>query len=393
MQTSPQDREFDVVLFGATGFTGSLTAQQLADRMPTGGRWALAGRHRNKLEQTRAALGPQWADLPLLVADSHHEHQLAELAARTRVLASTVGPYLEHGDALVGACAAAGTDYLDLTGEAEFVDRCWMRHHATAQKSGARLVHACGFDSIPHDLGAQFLVEQFPDLTSPLTARGVVRTGGTLSGGTLASALMAMSRAQQAKAAKAERRDLETRPTGRRARAVGGRPHRDKTLGYWLLPLPTLDPTVIVQSARALPQYGPDFTYSHWAGTKTLRYAVAGALGVMGLVAAAQVPMLRRALSRRLAPGQGPDQARRDRAWFTVDLIGRAAGRTVHVKVSGGDPGYSETSKMLASAALCLAFDDLPATSGQVTTAVAMGPVLRRRLEAAGMRFEVLSAG
>ena len=161
-------------------------------------------------------------------------------------------------------------------------------------------------------------------------------------------------------------------------------------LGYWLLPLPTIDPIVVKRSGAALPAYGPKFRYSHFAGTKTLRYAAGGALVVGGLGLAAQVGPLRNLLKDRIDPGDGPDEERRARSWFRVDFIGEAGDQQVHTRVSGGDPGYDETAKMLAESAMCLALDDNPAVAGQLTTAQAMGDQLLGRLRAAGMSFEVL---
>ncbi len=386
-------RDLDVVLFGATGFTGALTADYLARHAPDGLRWALAGRSPDKLATVRdrlAVIDPELADLELIVADVEDAASLQTLAERTSVVATTVGPYLNHGEPLVAACAAAGTAYADLTGEPEFVDRMYVAHHETALRTGARIVHACGFDSIPHDLGAYFTVQQLPD-DVPITVRGVVRAGGAISGGTFESALTAMSRPQQIREAGQARRAVEPRPEGRSSKAVGSKPRRDPVLGYWLLPLPTIDPIVVMRSGAALPAYGPKFRYSHFAGTKTLRYAVGGALVVGGLGVAAQVAPLRNLLKKRLPAGQGPDEARRARSWFRVDFVGEAGGQQVHTRVSGGDPGYDETAKMLAESALCLALDDNPHVAGQVTTAQAMGDRLLDRLRAAGLSFEVLA--
>lgn len=386
------DRELDIVLLGATGFTGGLTADYLATHAPDGLRWGLAGRNPQKLAAVRdrvAGLDGRWADLPLLQADVTDADSLRAVAERARVVATTVGPYLEHGEPLVAACAAAGTDYVDLTGEPEFVDRMWTAHHHTAVESGARLVHACGFDSVPHDLGALFTVGQLPD-DQPITLRGVVRASGTPSGGTFHSAMGAFARARQMREASAARRRAEPRPEGRTSRAVAASPHRDPVLGYWLLPLPTIDPVIVARSGAALPAYGPRFRYSHFAGTRTLRYAAGAAAGVTALGLVAQVGPLRNLVLGRMPQGEGPDQARRDASWFTVHFVGEAGGRTVHTTVSGGDPGYTETAKMLAESALCLAHDDLPPTAGQVTTAQAMGQPLIDRLQAQGIVFEVV---
>ncbi|MYS52165.1 saccharopine dehydrogenase, partial [Streptomyces sp. SID6013] len=197
------DRPYDIVLFGATGFVGELTAEYLAAHAPEGLRWAIAGRGEDKLRRLRDRL-PAAADVGVLLADVADPDSLRELAAQARVVATTVGPYVRHGDALVAACADAGTDYLDLTGEPEFVDLTYVRHDARARETGARLVHACGFDSVPHDLGVHFTVGQLPEGV-PLTVDGFVRVGAAFSGGTLASALGQFARGRQLRAAALER--------------------------------------------------------------------------------------------------------------------------------------------------------------------------------------------
>ncbi|GAA4700043.1 saccharopine dehydrogenase family protein [Nocardioides conyzicola] len=388
----PDSRELDLVLFGATGFTGGLTADYLARHAPDGLRWGLAGRNQAKLEDVRrqlAEVDPALAELPLLHADVEDPASLADVARRAGVVITTVGPYVAYGEPLVAACAEAGTDYVDLTGEPEFVDQMYLAHHETAVRTGARIVHACGFDSIPHDLGVLYTLQQFQG-RGPVTVRGVVRAGAMFSGGTFHSAMTAFSRARQTKAVVQQRRRVEPRPEGRKSRAVAGKPHKDGLLGYWLLPMPTIDPLVVARSGAALASYGPDFRYSHYAGTKTLRYAAGGAAAVTSMFLTAQVPPLRRFALDRVKPGEGPDEARRAKSWFTVDFVAEGDGRTLHTRVSGGDPGYDETAKMLAESALCLAFDDNPETAGQVTTAQAMGEPLLARLQAAGLRFEVV---
>jgi short subunit dehydrogenase-like uncharacterized protein len=190
------------------------------------------------------------------------------------------------------------------------------------------------------------------------------------------------------KEASKARRRLEPRPEGRRSRATVGKPHRDGDLGYWLLPLPTIDPFMVARSGAALSSYGPEFSYSHYAGTKTLRYAAGGAVGVTGLTLAAQVPPLRNLLLKKVPQGEGPSERRRDKSWFTVDFVAESNGAKVRTRVSGGDPGYTETAKMLAESAMCLALDENPNVSGQVTTATAMGDALLARLQAAGIGFE-----
>lgn len=395
METGAAARPYDVVLFGATGFVGELTAEYLAEHAPADCRWALAGRSRGKLTALRARLAVRWprcADLPLLVADSEDTAALRELAGSARVVASTVGPYVWYGEGLVAACAEAGTDYVDLTGEAEFVDRMYVRYDAVARETGARLVHACGFDSIPHDLGVYFTVRQLPEGV-PLRVDGFVRAGAIFSGGTFASALTAFGRGREILRAAHERRLHEPRLVTRRAHAPLGGPRFSRETGTWALPLPTLDPQVVARSAAALERYGPDFRYRHYASVKTLPMALGGAAAVSTGVLAAQLPAVRRWLMGRYEPGQGPSAERRARSWFSVRFVGEGGGRRVFTEVSGGDPGYDETAKMLAESALCLAHDELPKTAGQVTTAVAMGDALLDRLRAAGLRFRVAHTG
>ncbi|MEV8523678.1 saccharopine dehydrogenase NADP-binding domain-containing protein [Streptomyces sp. NPDC052000] len=384
-------REYDIVLFGATGFVGALTAEYLAAHAPADCRWAIAGRSRAKLERLRERLteiNPACATLPLVTADSTDAASLRALAGSARVVASTVGPYIWYGEGLVAACTEAGTDYLDLTGEPEFVDTMYVRHDARARETGARLVHSCGFDSAPHDLGVLFTVQQLPTGV-PLRIDGFVRSNATFSGGTLASALTALGRGVQTARAARERKLHEPRLVGRRARAPIGAPHFSRETGAWALPLPTIDPQVIARSATADERYGPDFRYRHFAAVKHLPVAIGGVAAVGAVAAATQLPPARAWLMSRYEAGQGPDEARRQRSWFTVRFVGEGGGRRVFTEVSGGDPGYDETAKILAEASLSLAFDELPELAGQLTPAMAMGDTLIQRLRAAGMRFRV----
>ncbi|PMR60953.1 saccharopine dehydrogenase [Verrucosispora sp. ts21] len=389
------ERAYDIVLFGATGFTGGLTADYLARHAPPGLRWAIAGRNPDKLATVRdrlAAIDPALAELPLLTADVTDPASLRAVADATRVVASTVGPYIRHGEPLVAACAAAGTDYLDITGEPEFVDLMYVRHHAEAVRTGARLVHACGFDSIPHDLGVWFTIKHLP-ANVPITVDGYVRAGGRVSAGTYHSALTAFSRTAETARAARERRAVEPRPTGRQVRAVPGKVARSRDLPVWAVPLPTIDPQVVRRSAAARPEYGPDFRYRHFAAVRRLPTVLVAGAGLGALTALVKLPPTRRWLLGRLASGQGPSPEQRAKSWFRVRFVGRAGDRRVVTEVAGGDPGYDETAKMLAESALCLALDDLPSTAGQVTPVTAMGDALLHRLTTAGLTFGVLDEG
>jgi short subunit dehydrogenase-like uncharacterized protein len=387
-------RQYDLALFGATGFTGGLTASYLAAHAPREMRWALVGRNRAKLDAVVARLAAEAPDAPVPdvhEADASDRAALDRVAEVSRVVATTVGPYVLYGEPLVVACAAAGTDYLDLTGEPEFVDRMWTEHHAAAERSGARLVHCCGFDSIPHDLGAYFTVQQLPEGV-PLTVNGYVKSNARFSGGTYHSAVTGFSRARQTLSAGKERRRGESWPSDRKVHAAPARMRRDEDLGGWTVPLPTIDGTIIRRSAAGLERYGPDFTYGHHMVARHLATVGGIAAGVGTAFGLAQLPPTRKLLLKLKAPGEGPSEAERERSWFKVRFVGEGGGQRVVTEVSGGDPGYTETSKMLAESSLCLAFDDLPATSGQVTTAVAMGDALLSRLQKAGIAFRVIES-
>ncbi|MFI5707601.1 saccharopine dehydrogenase family protein [Kribbella sp. NPDC051620] len=378
-------RPYDVVIFGATGFTGALTAQYLAENAPAELKWALAGRNRAKLEAVRTKLG---VEVDLLIADVDDAASLRKIAEAARIVVTTVGPYVRYGEPLVAACAEAGTDYLDLTGESEFVDRMYVAYNAKAVETGARIVHCCGFDSIPYDLGVQYTVEQLPK-NVPIKVDGMIRAGGKPSGGTLHTAITAFSRGKQNLDAHRARRRAQPRPEGRSVKLVTGRIHRSQ--GFWAVPLPTVDPQIVANSAVLLDEYGPDFRYSHYAAVKQLPMVAGGIAGVGLLAVAAQIPPARKAILSRIKTGEGPSEERRAKSWFKARFIGEGGGKRVVTEVSGGDPGYGETAKMLGECALSLALDSLPETSGQVTTASAMGPALRQRLVAAGIKFEILS--
>jgi short subunit dehydrogenase-like uncharacterized protein len=387
-------RPYDLALFGATGFTGGLTADYLAAHGPGEMRWALVGRNRSKLDAVTARLAAASPEAPkpdVLVADAADRAALDQVARSARVVVTTVGPYALYGEPLVAACAAAGTDYVDLTGEPEFVDRMWLEHHAEAERTGARIVHCCGFDSIPHDLGAYFTVKQLPEGV-PLTVNGYVRSNASFSGGTYHSAINGFGRARQTLNAAKERRRAERRPSDRKVHSAPNRIRRDEERGGWVVPLPTIDGSIVRRSAAALDRYGPDFTYGHNMVARHLATVGAIAAGVGTGFALAQLPPTRKLLLKMKTPGEGPSEEKRQQSFFKVTFVGEGGGQRVLTEVSGGDPGYTETSKMLAESGLCLSFDELPPSAGQVTTATAMGDALLTRLQEAGMTFRVLES-
>lgn len=392
------DRTYDVVIFGATGFTGGLTAEYLADHAPREVRWALAGRSERKLRDIAEELaGRACPPAGVVVADVADQASVDAMAASTRVLCTTVGPFDEYGEPVVRACVEAGTDYLDITGEPQFVDRTIERYDAKAREAGAKIVSCCGFDSIPHDLGVLYTVDQLRSdpsrpLETPVKIEGFVRSRGTFSGGTWHSAVRAFSQFREYTRSKTKQNGARRGDASREVRGVRPKVHYEKQIGGWACPLPTIDPQIVLRSARMLDEYGPEFSYGHYVRVKRLPTLVAGAAAIGSVFALAQLPPTRALLLKVKDPGQGPSEEERARAWFRVTFLARANGKTLLTEVAGGDPGYTETSKMLAESALCLALERerTPDITGVITPAAAMGRPLIERLERAGITFRVL---
>ena len=395
-------RKYDLVLFGATGFTGRLTAEYLARaRTPRPLRWALAGRNREKLEAVRreiSTLTPNGAQVEIVIADSHDDSALANMAASTRVVATTVGPYIRYGEPLVRACVEQGADYVDLTGEPEFVDNMLESYGSLAQEKRVKIVNACGFDSIPHDLGAYFTLRALDARLAPqergkvpVTIEGFVRASGSFSGGTWHSAVTAMGRFREYQAQRKQRNaQLPIVGEGRKVSGTSTRVRYRPEVKAWGVPMPTIDPLVVRRSARLLPEYGPDFRYGHFLAQKRLASVLGLAVGVGTVFTLAQFGPTRSLLLKVRESGEGPSEEQRKNGFFKVTFVGRAAGHEVVCEVRGGDPGYGETAKMLAESALALAFDAerLPRIHGVVPPAAAFGMPLVERLVQAGIVFE-----
>ncbi len=389
------DRAFDIVVFGATGFTGRLVADYLAAHAPAKTKWALAGRNEKTLEGIRnelVAAKPQCAPSGVVVASVSDAPSLTAMARSTQVVLTTVGPYAEHGEPVVRACVDAGTDYVDITGEPEFVEKIIDTYDSEARQKKIRIVSCCGFDSIPHDLGALFTAQHLP-ADAPMSISGYVKSNGTFSGGTWQSAVRAMGNMrafQKEQAARKKKRGANGQTRKVAASKAGIRYVRE--LHSWACPLPTIDPQIVLRSARDLDVYGPDFRYGHFARIKHVTTLVGGAVGVGVLFSLAQLPPTRALLLKVKKSGDGPSPEQRAKAFFNVTFIGEGGGRRVVTEVTGGDPGYTETSKMIAEAALTFALDrdKIPARYGVLTPAVAMGDVLRERLQKAGIGFRVV---
>lgn len=386
-------RRFDVVVFGATGFTGGLVAEYLAQVSGRESfRWALAGRSHEKLEAVRRRLAavPGGVLPELLLADVGDSDSLAALAAATTAVITTVGPYARFGEPLLRACAGQGTHYLDLTGEPQFVHRMREQYDAVAKQTGARIVNSCGFESIPPDMTVLLAMNELRQrLGSVIDAADVVVKGGAeggggFSGGTWHSAIEAMA---------TTREWWGQRPAhpGDSVHAVKTPFFREDHWGRWALLMPTIDPEVVRHSARVRGDYGHTFAYGHYLVAPNPVTLAALAAGVGGLFTLAQFGPTRRWLLSRRDPGAGPTPEQREKGWFNMFVTASAGGITVLAKMSGGDPGYGDTAKMLAEAALCLALDGerLPAAAGVITPASAMGDALFPRLERAGLQMQV----
>ena len=326
-----QDRQHDIVLLGATGFTGELTAAYLAEHAPADCRWALAGRNQAKLEAVRDRLADDRPRPGRPAAAARRRHRPGVAATRwpsrrgsssrpsapTSSTASRSSPPARRPAPTTSTSPASRSSS---TG-------CTSRTTTTAVATGARIVHACGFDSIPYDLGVLFTVKQLPSGV-PLPIRGC----GPRRRHVLRRHLPLRARPDVARARSCRRRRGAAQ--GRAAPRGAPRPRRrrhagraaTRSSGYWLMPMPTIDPVVVKRSAAAREDYGPDFTYTHYAGFKTLPYAGGAAAGVLGLVAAAQVPPLRNLLLKRVPQGEGPSEAKRARSWFTVEFVGEGGG-------------------------------------------------------------------
>jgi len=395
------DREFDVVLYGATGFVGKLTAEHLAAVLPDGVRIALAGRSAAKLESLRASLARDW---PVVVADANDAAALASLARLARVVATTVGPYLTYGLPLVEACAEAGTHYADLTGEVLFMRRTAEKLHDVAAASGARIVHACGFDSIPSDLGVLLLRELAGDDSLTDTTLAVTELRGGLSGGTFAS--MKHTLAEVARDREAARiladpyalspaRELEpdrSKPGWAPEKDLRGVVH-DADLDAWLAPF-VMAPsnTRVVRRSNALLDwtYGREFRYREvmaFRGTTAPLAAAGLTAGLAGFVGLMSMSPTRSLLDRFLPePGEGPSEKTRQNGRFRIEVTSRtASGRRLRSVVAAkGDPGYAATAVMLGQSALALALDGdrLPERAGVLTPATGIGLPLADRLRA-----------
>jgi len=408
------NREFDIIVWGATGFVGQRVAYHLASRCGDGGElsWAIGGRNQTKLEVLRSNLGSSAADIPIIIGDSHDSQFLEALAARTKVVCSTVGPYAKYGSELVNACVHAGTHYCDLSGEPHWMRKMIDAHQSEAEQSGARIVNACGFDSIPSDLGVFFLQhnakEQHAMPCSHIKMRVKSMRGG-FSGGTAGSLIYVM---EEGPRDPSMRRFLwepySLNPQGHRQgpdppeKLMGVKVKYDADLKSWTMPF-FMSPmnTKVVRRTNAVLDYpyGKDFRYEEaiavGSGPLGCVAATAGAIAARGFILALAMPPTRWLLKKFLLPksGQGPNQNVRENGYWELVLLGELGDEIImRARVKGvGDPGIESTSRMLVESAICLAEDAerIGVGGGFWTPASAMGELLLSRLTMhAGLSFE-----
>ena len=401
------NRTYDIILFGATGFTGRLVAEYLFQKYGCGQdlKWAIAARNQEKLQQVRQELDPE---LPLLTADSHDLESLEKIAAQTKVMCTTVGPYALNGSLLVEACLKNGTHYCDITGEIPWIKRMIEQHHDAAAQKQVKIVHCCGFDSIPSDMGVHFLQQQakqkFDQFCRSIKMR-VKATRGGLSGGTYASLnnVLQESRMDPAVA------DLLANPYGlnppdRQAgmdKADQQEVVYDQDFDSWTAPfvMAAINTRVVRRShALASLPYSQDFCYEE---------AMLTGKGFSGKISARIMNKVIQQLTRKSEgllkkfadyilpdPGQGPSEVQRSKGFFALLMLGKLPdGTEIKAKIGGDrDPGYGSTSKMLGESAVCLAQDTLPPTYGVLTPSIAMGNALLDRLQKhAGLQFQLIN--
>ena len=410
----PVEREFDIIVWGATGSTGRRAAHHMAARCrnQSSVRWALGGRNQAKLEAVRDQLGPDAADIPIVTADSHDAAALEAMAARTRVVCSLVGPYAMFGSELLGACVRTGTDYCDLAAEAHWIREMIDTYQTEAEQRGVRLVHACGMDSVPSDLGVLFLqqaaVERYGQPCTQVKMR-IKEFKGGFSGGTAGCLIYGMEHRDDTSISEAMTQPYSLNPEGMREgpeqpnKMLSVSVEYDEDLHAWTKPF-FMGPmnTKIVRRSNALLgyPYGTDFRYEEAQlvadGPLGWLKAKSEALAFAGMIAATAAPPTRPLMQKHVLPkpGEGPDAETRESGEWGMILVGKLAdGTTMTARLHGeGDPGTESTSRMIVESALCLAEDSdrLPVGGGSWTPSSAMGQLLLDRVTAhAGLSFEL----
>ena len=397
------NREFDIIVWGASGFTGRLVAQYLHTKYGADLKWAMAGRSQSKLESVRAEVADN--SVPIITADSHDEHSLDAMVQRCKVILTTVGPYGKYGEALVSACVKHHTHYCDLAGEVPWMRKMIDTHHDTAKASGTKIVHTCGFDSVPFDMGVFYTQQQVIEKTGQPAGMINMRVKafkGEMSGGTYASLGDAIEKATKDRSQfKTLIEPYSLNPEGEQQGPDQRDLQRviyDKVSNSWIYPFIMAGiNTKVVRRSHALAGYpwGREFRYDEavmsgdGVGGRIKGLIAASMLGIVMM--AKPGSLLKKVIDRFLPdPGEGPDAASRAAGFYNLRFYAKLHdGNIAMAKVTGDmDPGYGSTSKMMAECGVCLARDATPDVAGVLTPSVAMGePLLKRLQENAGLTF------
>lgn len=387
-----QQKEFDLMIYGATSFVGKIMVRYLASLSQEEFTWAIAGRSEAKLNDLKTELGLQ--NIPYFVADASDEQALGALCERANVIVTTVGPYALYGETLVKLCAQSGTDYLDLTGEPQWIKAMLDKYEAQAQASGARIIHCAGFDSIPSDLGvylSQRLAIEKTGLAAPQIKMRVYKIKGTASGGTVASILNVLKEAGDNPELRKQLVNPYILCGAEHPFSVRQKNHKkaeyDEALGHWTMPfvMAAINERIVHRTNALLKGlYGDSFKYDEAMSAKTATTAWSTTLGLGAFVAAASIGPMRNLLAKYVLPkpGEGPTQEQQETGMFDLRFYATLSDGTQQVvQVTGDkDPGYGSTAKMLSEAALCLAKDTEGLSGGMWTPAAAMGDALMKRL-------------
>lgn len=398
-------REFDIIVWGASGFTGRLVAEYLFNKYGTGDslQWAMAGRNEAKLQKVRAEVAND--SVPLVVADSKDKASIDAMVQRTKVVCTTVGPYAKYGSSLVAACVEYQTNYCDLAGEVQWMRRMIDQHHETAKATGTKIVHTCGFDSIPSDMGVYYVQQEAKNISGNYAKDIKMRVRafkGEMSGGTYASLGNVLAEAQKDK----NIYKVLTNPYGLNPEGEQSGPDKpdlqtvkyDKATKNWIYPFIMAGiNTKVVRRSNALMDYpyGKDFRYEEAVmGGKGISGQVKSTITTLGMgvmMLAKPGTLIKKGVDALLPkPGEGPNQKAREEGFYNIKFIATLKdGSILNGKVTGDmDPGYGSTSKMMAESAICLAKDEIPNIGGVLTPSVAMGDALLKRLqENAGLTF------
>lgn len=394
-------REYDITLFGATGFTGKLTAHQLASkRQNEDFSLAIAGRNKGNLYSLKYELEMKYkgSEIFVILADVEEEPSIRKMAESSKVLVSTVGPYLQYGEPVVKACVIYGTHYLDITGEGAFVDHIERKYHQQAIQTESKIINCCGYDSIPADMGVYFTnkllegedireIECFVSINS----ENYSTLFQSISGGTWHTTLDFIMNKRELERQSLSHERLKYASFPRKINALPFQfrfREEDKSFG---LPMPVVDLEIVLRSAKNLPEYGENFSYGQFLSIQGIPAFLSSLLGISAFIGVAQIPLFKDILYSLKRSGEGPEADIRNSNTFCQSFLGKSKNKLVKTEVHGGDPGYGDTSKILSEAAICILNDSIPERFGVLTPAFAMGDFLLTRLSKnAGLRFLVV---